>query len=213
MIDFCRRFDTSYAALYRAVRAGEVGEIETAQFIARGPALPALEYLAVSGGQQRDQNIHYFDLLRWLTGHEPVEVFAYGSALADPRVAEIGDVDTSVTILKLDNGALATIEAVRRSAYGYDERIELAGTKQMIEAARQPDGWVRRYGVDSICGNGLQESWLARLIDAFPRALDEFVTAVLEGRPPSATPADGLRAQAIADAATQSLTTGLPVKL
>jgi myo-inositol 2-dehydrogenase/D-chiro-inositol 1-dehydrogenase len=213
MIDFCRRFDDSYAAIHQAIKSGEVGQIETAQFVARGPALPPLEYLAVSGGQQRDQNVHYFDLLRWLTGVEPIEVFSYGSALADPRVAEIGDVDTSVTVLKLATGALATIEAVRRSAYGYDERIELTGSKQMVEAARQRDGWVNRYGVGSVRSNGLDTEWLPRLIHTFPRALDEFVTAISEGRPPSATPADGLRAQRIADAATESLATGRPVAI
>ncbi|MDR1852420.1 MAG: Gfo/Idh/MocA family oxidoreductase [Propionibacteriaceae bacterium] len=212
MIDFCRRFDSSYSELFRAVQAGEVGAVQTAQFVARGPSLPALEYLAVSGGQERDQNVHYFDLVRWLIG-EPVSVFAYGSAFTDPRVAEIDDVDTSVTVLKLASGAIATIEAVRSSAYGYDERVELNGTKAMLEASRQRTGWVNRYGPGTVCAPGLHAEWLPRLIGTFGRALDEFVDAVLSGRPPSASLRDGLQAQLIADCATKSLATGVPVEI
>ena len=33
----------------------------------RGPNLPAISYLATSGGQLRDQTVHFFDLLRWIT--------------------------------------------------------------------------------------------------------------------------------------------------
>ena len=42
--------------------------------------MPPLEYIAVSGGQMRDQTIHFFDLARWTSGLDPVEVFATRSA-------------------------------------------------------------------------------------------------------------------------------------
>jgi len=213
MIDFCRRFDPAYASLREAVASGEVGEVELVQMTTRGPSLPPISYLRVSGGQMRDQNIHFFDLLCWITGLQPVQVFAMGSALVDPQVAEIGDVDTSVVSLRLSNGALAQIDAQRRIAYGYDERIEVNGTRQMVEAARQRTGWTNHYGEDELRTNGLDRGWFERIEGTFRSSLDEFVSALDEGRAPSASLADGLRAQRIADAATESLATGRPVDL
>ena len=73
------------------------------------------------------QTVHFFDRARWIAGADPVEVFAAGSALADPRLAlpEYDDVDTSVCVLKMPDGALVQIDNNRRTGYGYDERIEV----------------------------------------------------------------------------------------
>lgn len=213
MIDFCRRFDPAYVSLKNAVASGEVGEVELVQMSSRGPSLPPIEYLATSGGQMRDQNIHFFDLLCWITGLEPVSVYAEGSALVDPRVAEVGDVDTSIAVLRLSNGALCQIDAQRRIAYGYDERIEVSGTKEMVEAPRQQTGWTKRYRDGAVVSDGMYAGWFERIEGTFALALEEFVSALEEGRAPSAGLADGLRAQRIADAATESLKTGLPVSI
>ena len=52
---------------------------------ARGPSLAPLSYLlATPGGQLRDQTVHFFDLLRWISEDEPEEVYAVGAALVDP---------------------------------------------------------------------------------------------------------------------------------
>ena len=96
MVNFNRRFDPDHAELKRIVDEGSVGAVELIQLTSRGPVVPPLEYIKVSGGQFRDQTVHFFDLARWIAGADPVEVFATGSALAEPRLAEYGDVDTSV---------------------------------------------------------------------------------------------------------------------
>ena len=45
--------------------------------------------------------MHFFDLVRWITGQDPVSVSVTGSALVDPAIREFGDVDTSVATLTL----------------------------------------------------------------------------------------------------------------
>ena len=95
MVDFNRRYDRDNAQLRRVVRAGDVGAVELIQLTSRGPVVPPLAYVAVSGGQLRDQTVHFFDLARWIAEADPVEVYATGSPLAEPRLAEYGDVDTS----------------------------------------------------------------------------------------------------------------------
>ena len=213
MIDFNRRFDASHAELRANVAAGDAGAIELVQMTSRGPAVPPIEYIKVSGGQMRDQTIHFFDLLRWITGDEPVEVHAMGAALADPRVAAAGDVDTSVALLRMRGGALCQIDSVRRSSYGYDERIEVFGSRGMVESRRQRFRGVSRYAGDKVVEDGLHAGWFERIEASYYHALDAFVNAVQSGAAPSPSLDDGLRAQLIAEAATQSLRTGAPVRI
>jgi myo-inositol 2-dehydrogenase / D-chiro-inositol 1-dehydrogenase len=207
MVDFNRRFDRDYAELKRAVEAGEVGDVELIQLTSRGPAMPPLEYIAVSGGQMRDQTVHFFDLARWISGLDPVEAYAAGAALAEPRLIDYGDVDTSVVTLRLPTGALVQIDSTRRTGYGYDERIEVVGSTGMIEARRQRSGSVSRYGAGRIIDDGLHPGWFERVQPTYADALDHFVRC-LDDDAPIISPSldDGLKAQAIAEAATRSLT-------
>jgi myo-inositol 2-dehydrogenase/D-chiro-inositol 1-dehydrogenase len=208
MVDFNRRFDHDYAELKRLVDAGQVGAVELVQMSTRGPSMPPLSYVAVSGGQMRDQTVHFFDLSRWLTGLDPVEVFAAGSPLAEPRVAEYGDVDTSVVTLRLPGGGLVVIDSARRTGYGYDERIEVFGSAGMVEARRQRTGSVSRYTAGAVVDDGLHPGWFERVRPTYAAALDHFVTALATDAPLGPSLEDGLRAQAVAEAATRSLTSG-----
>ena len=213
MMDFNRRWDPAYAAVHDAVRAGEVGEVELVSMTTRGPSLPPVSYLEVSGGQMRDQTVHFFDLLRWITGLEPVEVYVAGAALVDPAVARVGDVDTSIAVLRMTNGALVQIDSQRRIGYGYDERIEVNGSLRMVEAARHRTGFVNHYGPGELRTNGLDVGWFERVRSTYRKSLDAFVEALEHSAPVPAPLSDGLRAQVIAEAATQSLRTGRPVAI
>ncbi|WP_136314010.1 Gfo/Idh/MocA family oxidoreductase [Actinomyces procaprae] len=213
MMDFNRRHDPAYAAVHDAVHSGEVGRVELVSMTTRGPSLPPIAYLEVSGGQMRDQTVHFFDLLRWITGLEPVEVYVAGAALADPAVAEVGDVDTSVAVLRMEGGALAQIDSQRRIGYGYDERIEVNGSERMVEAARHRTGFVNHYGPGELRTNGLDAGWFERIRGTYRKSLDACVDALERSAPMPAPLDDGLRAQVIAEAATQSLRTHRPVAI
>jgi myo-inositol 2-dehydrogenase / D-chiro-inositol 1-dehydrogenase len=206
MVDFNRRFDRDYAEVKRAVDAGEIGDVELIQLTSRGPAMPPLDYIAVSGGQMRDQTIHFFDLARWISGVEPVEVYAAGTALAEPRLVDYGDVDTSVVTLRLPSGALVQIDSARRIGYGYDERIEVLGSTGMIEARRNRTGSVSRYQAGRVVDDGLHAGWFERVQPTYAAALDHFVRCLEDTRAITPSLDDGLKAQAIAEAATRSLT-------
>ena len=213
MLGFNRRFDPNHAALQEAVRSGEVGKIEIIQMTSRGPSLPAISYLATSGGQLKDQTIHFFDLLRWITGDEAQEVYAIGAAMVDPKVAEVGDVDTSIAAIRMASGALCQIDSARRTGYGYDERIEVFGSKGMVESRRQRVRGVSRYLGDKVIDDGLHPGWFERIEQSYYRILDAFAEAVAKGTEPSPSLEDGLKAQLLADKATESLKRGKPVKI
>jgi len=212
MLGFNRRFDPNHAALREEVKSGTVGKLEIIQMTSRGPNLPPISYLATAGGQLRDQTVHFFDLLRWISEDEPEEVYVFGAALVDPKVAEVGDIDTSIVTIRLSRGTLCQIDSSRRTGYGYDERIEVFGSKGMVESRRQRFRGVSRYIGDKVIEDGLHAGWFERIEQSYYQALDAFVGAITKGIPPSPSLEDGLKAQLLADKATESLKSGQPVK-
>jgi myo-inositol 2-dehydrogenase/D-chiro-inositol 1-dehydrogenase len=135
MIGFNRRFDPNFASLRRRLADGEVGEVELVTILSRDPGPPPVSYIATSGGLFRDMMIHDLDMARFLLlGDEPVEVHAVGSSLVDPAIGQAGDVDTAAVLLKTSKGRIVQISNSRRATYGYDQRIEVHGSKGMIRA-------------------------------------------------------------------------------
>lgn len=208
MVDFNRRFDADHRTLRDAVHAGEIGAVELITMTTRGPSLPPLAYLAVSGGQMRDQTVHFFDLARWITGADPVSVFATGSVVTDPGVGDLGDVDLSVVTMRMPDGAMVVIDSARRTGYGYDERIEVLGSDGLIESGRRRVGAVTRFRNGRTISDGLHAGWFQRVEPTYRAALDHFVSAVESGTPIGPGVDEALRAQAVAEAATRSLRTG-----
>jgi len=136
MIGFNRRFDPSFRAVRERIVAGEIGTPELVLISSRDPAPPPVSYVKVSGGLFRDMTIHDFDMARYLVG-DIVEVQAYGGNLVDPAIREAGDIDTAMVTMRAANGALVHINNSRRSAYGYDQRIEAFGALGMLQAANR----------------------------------------------------------------------------
>lgn len=213
LIGFSRRFDANHSGVREALQNGDIGKLEMMHITSRGPQPPPLSYVRVSGGQLRDQTIHFFDLLRWLAGEDPVEVYATGAALIDPAIGEAGDVDTSMVILKLASGALCHIDCSRRAAYGYDERVEVFGSKGMALSERKARRGVTLYQGQKVISDGLHPGWFERMEPTFYEALDAFISAIQGKKTEYPTLWDGLMAQMIAEAAVDSLRTNRPVKI
>jgi myo-inositol 2-dehydrogenase/D-chiro-inositol 1-dehydrogenase len=213
LIGFSRRFDPNHLGVREAVQSGAIGSIELMHLTSRGPQPPPISYIKVSGGQFRDQTIHFFDLACWIAGEDPVEVYAAGAALVDPAIGAAGDTDTSMLILKMPSGALCHIDNSRRSAYGYDERIEVFGSSGMIQSERKRSRDVSLYSGSKVIADGLHPGWFERMRPSFGLALDAFISTV--GGQPAAYPTlrDGLRAQMIAEAAVESLRINRPVAI
>ncbi|MEN5081637.1 inositol 2-dehydrogenase [Bosea sp. TWI1241] len=213
MIGFNRRFDPNFAALEARLRRGEIGAVEMVSVISRDPSPPPVDYVRRSGGLFRDMMIHDFDMARFLLTEEPVEVFAMGAALVDPAIGEAGDVDTAAVVMRTAGGRIAQISNSRRASYGYDQRIEVHGAGGMLRA-----GNIHETTVESATGAGfradpVQNFFLERYAAAYRAELDAFVTAVRDGTPPRPSGQDGLKAQMLADAATESWRTGKPVAI
>ena len=213
LVGFSRRFDPNHLGIRLALQNGEIGKLEMMHITARDPKPPALSYVKVSGGQYRDQTIHFFDMLRWLASEDPVEVFAAGAALVDPAIGEAGDVDTSMLILRFPGGALCHINCSRRTSYGYDERVELFGSQGMAVSRRKPRRDVSFYKGESVISDGMYPGWFERMEPTFYQALDAFIKALEGEETEYPNLMDGLKAQMIAEAAIESLQRNVPVKI
>ncbi|WP_168715129.1 Gfo/Idh/MocA family oxidoreductase [Pantoea sp. Ap-959] len=207
-VGFNRRFDSSHQQLKRLLDQGIIGRPELIQMVCRSSELPPLSYLQTSGGQMRDQAIHFFDLLRWLTGDEVTSIAAMGAALAMPAISKFGDVDTSVLIMQMQQGGLAQLDNTRRTGYGYDERICVMGEKGLAESGPQSPPGLKLFQDKTIINQGVYPDWFSRVQGTYYQHLDAFVR-YLNDEEVADLPdlLDGVQAQAIAEAAVLSLST------
>jgi myo-inositol 2-dehydrogenase / D-chiro-inositol 1-dehydrogenase len=194
-------------------RRGEAGDVEIVKITSRDPAPPPPAYVRVSGGIFRDMMIHDLDMARFLLGEEPVEIFATGSCLVDPGIAEAGDIDTAMVILKTRRGALCHIDNSRRAVYGYDQRIEVFGSKGMLQASNPRPTTVTRYTREAVLTDKPFNFFLDRYPEAYRAELEHFLEVATKGVEPLVTGRDGRAALILADAALQSLKLGKPVPI
>jgi myo-inositol 2-dehydrogenase/D-chiro-inositol 1-dehydrogenase len=213
MIGFNRRFDPNFASLKRRLEAGEAGEIEIVTVISRDPGPPPVDYVKRSGGLFRDMMIHDLDMARFLLGEEPVEVHAVGSSLVDKGIGAVGDVDTAAVLLKTASGKIAQISNSRRATYGYDQRIEVHGSKGMLRAGNVHNTTVELATGGGFTADPVQNFFLERYAAAYRDEFDAFVKAITSGKAPTPSGEDGLKAQILADAATEAHQTGKTVKV
>jgi myo-inositol 2-dehydrogenase / D-chiro-inositol 1-dehydrogenase len=212
-IGFNRRFDPAHASVRQAVADGKVGVPHLVRISSRDPEPPPLAYVMVSGGIFLDMTIHDFDMARFVTGTEVVEVYARGAVRVDESFAEAGDVDTAVVTLTHEDGCLTLIDNSRRAAYGFDQRVEVFGSLG-IAVSENPlahSGLVRT-------SSGTQAPpprafFLERYLESYVRQWDAFVAAVAADEAPPVTSADARAPLVSGLAARRSLEEGRPVRV
>ncbi len=213
MIGFNRRFDPNFAGLKSRLDAGLAGSIELVSIISRDPNPPPVDYVKRSGGLFRDMMIHDLDMARFITGEEMTEVHAVGSSLVNPEIGQAGDVDTAAVLLKTTSGILVQISNSRRASYGYDQRIEVHGSLGMLRAGNQHESTIEFAGSKGFLTDPVQNFFLERYAQAYRLEIEAFISTIKSGHQPSPSGLDGLKAQRLADAATQSAQTGQTVML
>ncbi len=212
-IGFCRRFDHNHRGVYDVVRSKRVGDVHMIKISSRDPEPPCIDYVKVSGGIFYDMMIHDFDMARFLAGSEVTEVNAVGAVLIDPEIGEVGDVDTAVVTLKFENGAIGIIDNSRKAVYGYDQRVEVFGSKGCVRNENDiPNTVVVSDGQCTSSANTYSVMW-DRYTGAFVSEMQAFADAVLNDKETPVTGMDGLYPVLMAAAATKSAKEGRPVKI
>lgn len=212
-VGFNRRFDHNFEAVRAAVANGDVGDVHIVRITSRDPAPPPPEYAAVSGGMFLDMTIHDFDMVRYLTASDVVEVFANGAVLVDPLIGKAGDIDTAIISLKMANGALAVIDNSRKAVYGYDQRAEVFGSKGQASVSNDTNSSLILSSETGIHTEKPLYFFLERYMASFTKEVRMFVQAIEQDSPVPVDINDGLQPVLIAAAALRSLKEHRPVLL
>jgi myo-inositol 2-dehydrogenase/D-chiro-inositol 1-dehydrogenase len=211
-IGFNRRFDANFARVRQAVASGEIGEPHLLHIVSRDPEPPTPEYVKTSGGIFMDMTIHDFDMARFLVGCEVEEIFTYGGVRIDPEIGKAGDLDTALIMLKFEDGTLGTIDNSEKAAYGYDQRVEVFGSKGAIHISNKYPNTATISNGESIHRDLPLYFFIERYVDSYIAEMSAFIQAVLEDHPTPVSGLDGRAPVVMALAARKSYDERRPVK-
>ena len=212
-IGFNRRFDANFARVRHAVFNGEIGKPSLMHIVSRDPAPPPLSYVRISGGLFMDMTIHDFDMARFLIGDEVEEIYTAAGVMVDPEIGEAGDLDTALIVLRFRNGVIGTIDNSRKAVYGYDQRVEILGSKGKIETENCYPNQAVVSSEKSVYRNLPLNFFMERYTSSFAMELQSFTQSVLENRTTAVTGIDGRIPVVMAIAARKSYDEHRPVRL
>jgi myo-inositol 2-dehydrogenase/D-chiro-inositol 1-dehydrogenase len=212
-VGFNRRFDSGFARARELVRSGQLGRVRLVRITSRDPQPPPLHYALASGGIFRDMTIHDFDMARFVAGQETESVFASGACLVSQEVAQAGDVDTAVVLLRFESGAMAVIDNCRHAAYGYDQRLEVFGDKGAVVVDNARSNPASLWDEAGLHQDRPPFFFLERYARAYRDEMEAFVRCIRHDEEPPVTGADARAALVLALAAARSLQEERPVRV
>lgn len=212
LVGFQRRFDSNFVKVREQVAAGTIGEVRMFHITSRDPAPPPATYLAQSGGIFLDMTSHDWDMARFVTGAEIESVYVTGKAFEE-AAKEADDLDTVITVLKMSDGSFGTIDNSRRCSYGYDQRIEVFGSKGAITGSNKSPNTVVVSNGEGVAEGLPYSFFMDRYADAYAGAMTAFVDMIKAGTPAPCTGADGRASIVAAMAAKRSHQEGRLIRL
>ena len=212
-VGFNRRFDSNFARVRTAVTQGEIGTPHLMHIISRDPGPPPISYIKTSGGIFLDMTIHDFDMARFLVGDEVETIYATGSVRVDPEIEKAGDLDTVLIVLQFKNGVIGTIDNSRKAVYGYDQRVEILGSKGAIATENCYPNQAILSTASAIQRDLPLNFFMERYTESFVSELRAFVQAVLQDKPVAVNGMDGRIAVVMGLAARKSCDERRPVQL
>ena len=213
MLGFNRRFDPEFKKIRQLVLNDAVGDPQIIKITSRDPGPPPVSYIKVSGGMFLDMTIHDFDMARYISGKQVKEVFAKATVKADPEIGEAGDVDTAIITLTFEDDSMAVIDNCRKAVYGYDQRLEVFGSKGMAQAENNFPNNHKLYTETGVSGDLPLHFFLERYDASYNQEIREFIDALISEAEMPVDGEDGLLSIAIGLAAKKSVKEERPVKI
>ena len=205
-----RRFDQDFLVAKEKMDSRALGDIHTIHITNHDASIPSFKFLKSSGGMLFDLCIHDFDMLNFLTGEKIKEIYVNGGVFIDKRLRDIDDVDNAIITLELENGVLCLIDSSRQTHYGYDQRIELFGSKGMILVENKKDNLYSLSDSNQTKSSKIKHSFIERYRESYLNELKHFYNSIVSNTTPSVGPENILSAIQVAEAGRQSLKTKRP---
>ena len=209
-IGFNRRYDPDFSELKRHILNNEIGDLHMIKITSRDPAPPPISYIKKSGGIFLDMTIHDFDMVKYLSGSEISELYVKGGCFVDPEIEKANDVDTAIINMSLKNGVLATINNSRQAVYGYDQRIEVLGSKGVLKVENKLLNKVVKGTKEGFISSNPQNFFIDRYEQSYKKELLNFVQSIKGDIVDYADADDGLHALKAGLAANNSLLNNTP---
>jgi myo-inositol 2-dehydrogenase/D-chiro-inositol 1-dehydrogenase len=213
MIGFNRRFDKNFKRIKESVATGHIGIPQLIKVTARDPVIPPIDYVKTSGGMFLDMTIHDWDMVCFQADSEVEEIYATGAVLIDPQIGKAGDIDTAAVILKLKSGAIGMVDNSRQAVYGYDQRVEVFGSKGCLIAGNESSNTVRLYTAEKINEDNIPYFFLERYMNSYCSELQYFVDCLKKNQKPVPNGEDALKNVLVSLAAQKSYEENRPVKI
>ena len=213
MLGFNRRFDPEFKKIRQLVVNDAIGDPQIIKITSRDPGPPPVSYIKVSGGMFLDMTIHDFDMARYISGKQVKEVYAKGAVMVDPEIGKAGDIDTAIITLTFKDGTMAVIDNCRKAVYGYDQRLEVFGSKGMAQAENNFPNNHKLYTATGVSGDLPLHFFLERYDASYNQEIREFIDALVSGGKMPVDGEDGLLSIAIGLAAKKSVQENRPVSL
>lgn len=211
-IGFQRRFDAGYRSAKACVEDGTLGHLYSLRTTTHDYDPPPPGY--VDSGIFVDTQIHDFDIVRFVTSQEAVEVYATGFTTTTDKFGADRPVDTGVVIMTMSDGTQALMSGIRHDPVGHDVRMELFGVGDSVSVGLEPSLPLRSMepaGVAIV--EPTPKTFLDRFGPAYRAELEVFMD-VAQGRAESpCTPEDAREALRIAIACNISRAEHRPVRL
>ena len=212
-IGFNRRNDPDFSELKRRILNDEIGDLHMIKITSRDPAPPPISYIKKSGGIFLDMTIHDFDMVKYLSGSEISELYVKGGCFVDPEIEKAKYVDTAIINMSLKNGVLATINNSRQAVYGYDQRIEVLGSKGVLKVENKLLNKVVKGTREGFISSNPQNFFIDRYEQSYKKELMNFVRSIRGDLVDHADANDGLHALKAGLAANNSLLNNNPLLL
>ena len=159
--------------------------------------------------------IHDFDLVRFYLEKDEVDsIFSTGSNISDKKFNKIKDYELASCILRSKKGVQCIITNSRHCSFGYDQRVELFGSKGMLISGNKKENETEIYSKNNTSQKKpLLNFFIDRYVDAYRLQLDELARYTLKKNIPISSFEDGRRALILANAASNSLKQRKQIKI
>ncbi|MCM3717722.1 Gfo/Idh/MocA family protein [Fictibacillus phosphorivorans] len=199
------RFNSSIIRAKHIVDQGDLGEILAIKGTNRGtnPGGWFVDPEKSGGGAVIDHTVHVVDVMRWFMGAEVKEVYAeIGNLISEHEIDDCG-----ILTIEFDNNVFTTLDCSwsRNETYPTwgDVTLEIVGTQGTLSV----DAFAQK--LDVYDKEGVKWNYWGDDMDF--GLVNDFLTSVSEGKEPSITGTDGLKALEVALAAYESSKKKQPV--
>ena len=217
-LGFMRRFDPEFVAAYKRIASGEIGTPMMVKSLTHGPGLPPpwARDLKTSNGNLAEVNSHDWDCVRWLmnSNYERVHVEVANFKGKERGVDVENYYDNSLVNIKFESGGLGSISCVCPCDYGYDARVEIIGTKGIMQIGElKGQAIVVCTDRDQGLITPIYRTWPQRFEWGYIREMEHFIDCIQKDSQPIVGGDEGRWAVAGVLAGTKSFLEERPVYL